>query len=134
MKLNLAPIAPTIIFTLFGFGCAQSPVEQPAQDNSIETVASVPRVIDADPNEVHFGELRMLTDGGENAEAYFSFAGDQLIFQSTRPPYDCDQIFTMDLETAETEPRFHRRRSHHLRLFPARRSLGHLCVDPPCEP
>jgi Tol biopolymer transport system component len=40
----------------------------------------------------------MLTDGGENAEAYFSFEGDRLIFQSTRPPYACDQIFTMDLE------------------------------------
>jgi Tol biopolymer transport system component len=40
----------------------------------------------------------MLTDGGENAEAYFSFDGKRLIFQSTRPPYACDQIFTMDLE------------------------------------
>jgi Tol biopolymer transport system component len=44
----------------------------------------------------------MLTDGGENAEAYFSFAGDKLIFQSTRTPYACDQIFTLDIETADT--------------------------------
>jgi Tol biopolymer transport system component len=40
----------------------------------------------------------MLTDGGENAEAYFSFDERKLIFQSTRPPYGCDQIFTMNLD------------------------------------
>ena len=63
MKLNLALIVPTIIVTAFGFGCAQQPVEQPAQGDPVEAAASVPRVIEADPNEVHFGELRMLTDG-----------------------------------------------------------------------
>ncbi len=31
----------------------------------------------------------------ENAEAYWSFDEKQLIFQSTRPPYKVDQIFTM---------------------------------------
>jgi Tol biopolymer transport system component len=40
----------------------------------------------------------MLTDGGENAEAYFSFDGGTLVFQSTRPPYGCDQIFTLGVE------------------------------------
>jgi len=39
---------------------------------------------------------------GENAEAYFSFAGDELIFQSTRPPHGCDQIFVLDIDTAES--------------------------------
>ena len=38
--------------------------------------------------------IRQLTFGGENAEAYFSDDGKNLIFQSTRPPYGCDQIFT----------------------------------------
>lgn len=50
------------------------------------------------PGEKHFKNLKMLTNGGENAEAYFSFDGTKIIFQSTRPPYDCDQIFTMDLD------------------------------------
>ncbi len=49
------------------------------------------------PHEVHFAGLRQLTAGGENAEAYFSFDGKQLIFQSTRPPYRCDQIFRMNV-------------------------------------
>jgi Tol biopolymer transport system component len=52
----------------------------------------------ADPRERHLVNLRQLTDGGENAEAYFSFDGRRLIFQSTRPPYGCDQIFTMGLD------------------------------------
>jgi Tol biopolymer transport system component len=42
--------------------------------------------------------IRQLTFGGTNAEAYFSFEGDRLVFQSTRPPYECDQIFTMGLD------------------------------------
>jgi Tol biopolymer transport system component len=44
----------------------------------------------------------MLTDGGENAEAYWSFDGAALIFQSTRPPYACDQIFSLDPATGAT--------------------------------
>jgi Tol biopolymer transport system component len=55
----------------------------------------LPRSVPLDPREKHFASLTMLTDGGENAEAYFSFAGDSLVFQSTHPPYGCDQIFTM---------------------------------------
>ncbi|MCI0449374.1 MAG: hypothetical protein L0Y79_06255 [Chlorobi bacterium] len=53
------------------------------------------------PGEKHFKNLKMLTNGGENAEAYFSFDGSKIIFQSTRPPYECDQIFTMNLEGSD---------------------------------
>ncbi|MCA8959855.1 MAG: PD40 domain-containing protein [Planctomycetes bacterium] len=53
---------------------------------------------DPDPREKHFRNLRQLTFGGENAEAYWSADGERLIFQSTRPPYDCDQIFTMNAD------------------------------------
>lgn len=50
---------------------------------------------DADPRERRLANLRQITFGGENAEAYWSPDGSQLIFQSTRPPFECDQIFTM---------------------------------------
>jgi TolB protein len=46
------------------------------------------------PGEKHLRNVRQLTNGGENAEAYFSFDGRQLIFQSTAGQA-CDQIFTM---------------------------------------
>jgi len=48
------------------------------------------------PRERHIRNIRQLTSGGENAEAYFSPDGKQIVFQSTREPYKCDQIFTMD--------------------------------------
>lgn len=51
--------------------------------------------------EKHLKNIRMLTDQGENAEAYFSFAEDKLIFQSTHGKYKCDQIFTMKLNGSE---------------------------------
>jgi Tol biopolymer transport system component len=47
------------------------------------------------PAERHLRNIRQLTFGGENAEAYFSPDGSRLIFQSTRDGYACDQIFTM---------------------------------------
>ncbi|MDZ7362817.1 MAG: hypothetical protein ONB46_19135 [candidate division KSB1 bacterium] len=52
------------------------------------------------PNEKYFSRVRQLTREGENsAEAYFSFGKEpqRLIFQSTRPPFQCDQIFILDL-------------------------------------
>jgi Tol biopolymer transport system component len=45
--------------------------------------------------EPHLANIRQLTFGGENAEAYFSFDGTRLILQSTREGVACDQIFTM---------------------------------------
>jgi Tol biopolymer transport system component len=49
-----------------------------------------------DPREVHLANIRQLTSGGENAEAYWSADGKSLIFQSKRDGMDCDQIFEMD--------------------------------------
>ncbi len=50
------------------------------------------------PNEKHLRNLKQLTFGGENAEAYFSADGKQLIFQSTREGHGCDQIYTMNVD------------------------------------
>ncbi len=48
--------------------------------------------------EKHLSNIRMLTNGGENAEAYLSFDEQKLIFQSTVDDMQCDQIFTMNLD------------------------------------
>ena len=48
--------------------------------------------------EKHLKNIKQLTFGGENAEAYFSFDGKQLIFQSKRDGRDCDQIYTMNID------------------------------------
>ena len=47
------------------------------------------------PQEKRLRNVRQLTDGGENAEAYFSGDGRSLIFQSKRDGRPCDQIYTM---------------------------------------
>ena len=50
------------------------------------------------PAEKHLRNIKQLTFGGENAEAYFSSDGKQLIFQSTRDGRGCDQIYTMNVD------------------------------------
>ena len=51
------------------------------------------------PEEPRLANIRQLTFGGENAEAYFSADGRRLIFQATRPGgWGCDQIYTMDVD------------------------------------
>ena len=69
-------------------------------DDSAAPPAAAPEAIpiprEALPGERHLKNVRQLTNGGENAEAYWSFAGDKIVFQSTRPPYTADQIFTMN--------------------------------------
>ncbi|MCB9168971.1 MAG: PD40 domain-containing protein [Flavobacteriales bacterium] len=46
----------------------------------------------------HFKHLKQLTFGGDNAEAYWSFAGDRLTFQVTNTAWgdSCDQIRVFD--------------------------------------
>ena len=51
--------------------------------------------LDAAPGERHLTNIRQLTYGGENAEAYFSPDGRWLIFQSTRDGRSCDQEYIM---------------------------------------
>lgn len=50
------------------------------------------------PDEKHLKNIKQLTFGGENAEAYFSSDGKQLIFQSTRDGRQCDQIYSMNVD------------------------------------
>ncbi|HYP53212.1 MAG TPA: hypothetical protein VEQ42_06705 [Pyrinomonadaceae bacterium] len=60
-------------------------VAAPAQSSSAVELAS----------ERRLRNVRQLTFGGENAEAYFSPDGGALVFQSKRGSLGCDQIFTM---------------------------------------
>ena len=58
------------------------------------------------PEEVHFKNLRQLTFGGDNAEAYFSYDGKYLIFQKTyaKEGIPCDQIYIAKIPTKPEEP------------------------------
>ncbi|MBX3156357.1 MAG: M20/M25/M40 family metallo-hydrolase [Deltaproteobacteria bacterium] len=68
---------------------------------------AVPKVPVADtkelalPEEVHLKNVRQITFGGDNAEAYWAFGGDRLILQTNHAPYKCDQI---EIQGARNEP------------------------------
>lgn len=53
--------------------------------------------------EKHFKNIKMLTNGGENAEAYFSFDGKKLVFQATFDSMECDQIFTINTDGTDRQ-------------------------------
>jgi len=53
------------------------------------------------PEEKHLRNVRQLTFGGSNAEAYFSADGKKIIFQSTRDKLECDQIFIMNADGSD---------------------------------
>ncbi|PYQ28384.1 MAG: hypothetical protein DMF56_16380 [Acidobacteria bacterium] len=53
--------------------------------------------------EKHLKDIRQLTFGGENAEAYFSPDGKKLIYQYTPERGGCDQQYIMDLTTGESK-------------------------------
>jgi TolB protein len=53
------------------------------------------------PSETHLRNIRQITQGGENAEAYWAFDGSMLIYQGNKPDGPgCDQIFLLDPRTA----------------------------------
>lgn len=60
---------------------------------------AVPELMRAD--EPHLADLRRLTFGGENAEAYWSPDGRKLSFQRTPPDGGCDAQYVMDLDSGE---------------------------------
>lgn len=59
-----------------------------------EPVAPAPPPSKPAPEETHFTELRQLTFGGENAEAYWDFEGKRLSMQARHPTEECDRIYT----------------------------------------
>jgi TolB protein len=54
-------------------------------------------------NEKYIRNVRQLTFGGDNAEAYWSFNSDKLVFQSNNSAWGlaCDQIFYLDVATSD---------------------------------
>lgn len=79
--------------------CGGGP-DDAATNGEMEAAAetSAARPFPSDPAEPRLTNLRQLTFGGENAEAYWSADGRYLIFQKTEPPgIPCDQIFVMEV-------------------------------------
>lgn len=84
--------------------CSSDPELQPGHNRPL--LKPEPIVITAGkpvadiPGEKYFKNVRQLTFGGDNAEAYWSWDSSKLIFQSNKG-IECDQIYILDLQTGE---------------------------------
>lgn len=78
-----------LLIALLTFGTASFTV---SNGNKLETALTDTLLY---PDETHFKNIRQLTFGGDNAEAYFSFDGKWLIFQKTysKEGIPCDQMY-----------------------------------------
>lgn len=83
-----------LLAAIAAVSCQNSPSEAEADGASGATWVSELNY----EGEDHFYGMRQLTDGGDNAEAYFSFDGSQLTFQSNAEKWgnECDQIYAFD--------------------------------------
>ena len=83
--------------------CASEPREQVDDTPEASSEPSFIKSAAADSmiytEEKNFAKLWKLTDGGDNAEAYWSFDNSKLVFQANVPEWNtsCDQIFLYDL-------------------------------------
>ncbi len=75
--------------TLLIAGCSQTSPEKPAGDSLLTF------------QERHMANVTQLTFDSDNGEAYFSHDGKKLIFQSSREGFDCDKIWTMNIDGSE---------------------------------
>ncbi len=82
-------MSPRLLPFALAFSLVSGALAAPAAEDAAGHLKPPP----LDPREAHLSDLVQLSRGGENAEAYWSPDSRELIFQSTRPPYACDQIF-----------------------------------------
>ncbi|MGH7526338.1 MAG: TolB family protein [Gemmatimonadales bacterium] len=76
----LSPLLPVLV------ACSRTPSPEPV-------------LVQPESGERHLRNIRQLTFGGNNAEAYFSPSGDRLIFQRQESiEAGCDQQYVMDLD------------------------------------
>ena len=99
-RIRIALTASTAVVLLATIGCAPGKSPREATKATAEPpmiTAGRPADHLIRPGETHLANLRQLTFGGENAEAYWSQDGTRLIFQSKRDGRQCDQIYVYDL-------------------------------------
>ncbi len=92
--------APLALLAFLAPAC-EPPIEPqipPAGTASASTPAAPPS------QEPHLADVQQLTFGGENAEAYWSNSGTELILQSRSGAMECDRIFRMSITDPKLVP------------------------------
>ncbi len=94
LKIILSFLLVAVLFSAVG---SRARSNAPTSSSAFANVNQQLRL----PEEKHLRNIKQLSFGGENAEAYFSADGKQLVFQSTRDGRECDQIYTMNVDGGE---------------------------------
>jgi TolB protein len=110
IRRRIYRIAAAVGFLILAFGAA---LLHGRQDAGKTPSSSAPLAL---PSETHLRNVRQITFGGQNAEAYFSADDKYLIFQHQGQFYDpvthapfgpnvsCDQIYMIAVETPDGKP------------------------------
>ena len=92
-----------LMITLMAIAC------QPQSEENSDATAEANGSVTADsllyPEETHLKNIRQLTFGGNNAEAYFSFDDQYLVFQKefAQQGIPCDQIYMAKVPAVDEE-------------------------------
>jgi Tol biopolymer transport system component len=104
-RMNIRTLCCSLLAALLLAACGGNSTET-AQEETAETQTeqTVGDTL-AYPQETNFSNMKQLTFGGDNAEAYFSFDNTQLVFQAANEDWNapCDQIFYMSIDGYEGE-------------------------------
>lgn len=92
----------TILTALATYACnnpGNTPAEEKATTEEIESETQTSAEKLRYEGEKHLQNIRQLTNGGDNAEAYFSFNNQMAVFQSNNKDWglECDQIFYFNI-------------------------------------
>jgi Tol biopolymer transport system component len=99
---NRAALRAAALPLLLGVGLAPGGSHDAAGQAALPPAAASEQASLPRSDERHLSNLRQLTFGGENAEAYWSPDGTRLIFQSSREGVPCDQQFVLTVASGET--------------------------------
>ena len=112
------------VFAAATLACAAAPIH--SQTTSPANMAT--------PQEKHLRDVRQLTFGGSNAEAYFSSDGKKLIFQSSHGDVKCDQIFIMNIDGSDQHMVSTGKGRTTCSYFLPQRKEDSLCLHAPRQP
>lgn len=104
MKVKLFLI-PVLIFSIIAVSCGEKSSTGDSDGTASDSTASTDSL--RYEEETNLVNVRQLTFGGNNAEAYFSYDNKELVFQSDYDKWGvgCDQIFRMKIdEPAKEKP------------------------------
>ncbi len=102
-KKHMMRILAVLLIVSFTISCKTS--SKTTKDNTVGTTYNEALDTLKYPGEINLRNIKQLTFGGDNAEAYFSFNGKYLTLQATNSKWgtECDQIFYMPISGYQSE-------------------------------